>query len=160
MRELSIPPYRPRVPFEACQPELYTLMLRCWTELPSDRPESDRVRSQLKQVPGNRSGNLMDDLLQRMERYAKDLETLVNERTAAFMDEKKRSEELLYQMLPRYVITYPLGAVRGLHGATNFIRRDLNPSSRLVSLARSLHIFLCNLKPTRPEYSIDTIPQE
>ena len=43
----------------------------------------------------------MDNLLQRMEKYARDLEELVNERTSAFMDEKKRSEELLYQMLPR-----------------------------------------------------------
>jgi len=77
-------------------------MLRCWSEVPADRFEADKLRSQLRQIPGNKSGNLMDNLLERMEKYARDLEELVNERTSAFMDEKKRSEELLYQMLPRW----------------------------------------------------------
>ena len=76
-------------------------MLRCWSEMPADRFDSDALRRQLRSIPGNKSGNLMDNLLQRMEKYARDLEELVNERTSAFMDEKKRSEELLYQMLPR-----------------------------------------------------------
>ena len=41
-------------------------------------------------------------LLHRMEQYANNLEGLVEERTNAFLEEKKRSEELLYQVLPRY----------------------------------------------------------
>ena len=69
--------------------------------MPADRFDCDALRRQLRSIPGNKSGNLMDNLLQRMEKYARDLEELVNERTSAFMDEKKRSEELLYQMLPR-----------------------------------------------------------
>ena len=44
-------------------------------------------------------------LLHRMEQYANNLEGLVEERTKAFLDEKRRSEELLYQVLPRYIIT-------------------------------------------------------
>jgi len=45
--------------------------------------------------------NLMDDLLQRMEQYANNLEALVEEKTAQLSQEKRRSEELLYQVLPR-----------------------------------------------------------
>ncbi|XP_055342846.1 atrial natriuretic peptide receptor 1-like [Paramacrobiotus metropolitanus] len=103
VREGEVPPFRPRVPFDACPPELYSIMTRSWSESSEDRFDNARLRVHLKQVPGNKSGNLMDNLLQRMERYAKDLEAIVNERTAAFMDEKKRSEELLYQMLPQAV---------------------------------------------------------
>ncbi|OQV23852.1 Atrial natriuretic peptide receptor 1 [Hypsibius exemplaris] len=103
VRDCLIPPFRPRVPFDAGPPELYSIMLRCWSEMPADRFETDKLRAQLRLIPGNKSGNLMDNLLQRMEKYARDLEELVNERTSAFMDEKKRSEELLYQMLPRPV---------------------------------------------------------
>ena len=43
----------------------------------------------------------MDNLLSRLEQYAENLEALVEERTQAFLDEKKKSEELLYRVLPR-----------------------------------------------------------
>ena len=43
----------------------------------------------------------MDDLLQRMESYANNLESLVEERTLQYLDEKKRVEELLYRLLPK-----------------------------------------------------------
>lgn len=45
----------------------------------------------------------MDDLLRRMEQYANNLETLVEEKTEQLSMEKRRTEELLYQVLPRYV---------------------------------------------------------
>lgn len=46
--------------------------------------------------------NLMDDLLRRMEQYANNLESLVEEKTEQLSMEKRRTEELLYQVLPRY----------------------------------------------------------
>lgn len=49
------------------------------------------------------SENLIDDLLRRMEQYASNLEVLVSEKTAELSAEKRRSEELLYQVLPRPV---------------------------------------------------------
>lgn len=48
----------------------------------------------------------MDDLLSRMEQYANNLESLVEEKTEQLSLEKKRSEELLYQVLPRYNVAY------------------------------------------------------
>uniref|UniRef100_T1GMB8 Guanylate cyclase domain-containing protein n=1 Tax=Megaselia scalaris TaxID=36166 RepID=T1GMB8_MEGSC len=47
------------------------------------------------------SENLMDDLLRRMEQYANNLESLVEEKTEQLSMEKRRTEELLYQVLPR-----------------------------------------------------------
>lgn len=41
--------------------------------------------------------------MRRMEQYANNLESLVEERTNAYMDEKKRAEDLLYRMMPVYV---------------------------------------------------------
>ncbi len=52
---------------------------------------------------GEQGGNILDDLLKRMEQYAENLESLVEDRTQAFLDEKKKSEELLYQVLPKLV---------------------------------------------------------
>lgn len=44
----------------------------------------------------------MDDLLRRMEQYANNLESLVEEKTEQLSMEKRRTEELLFQVLPRY----------------------------------------------------------
>lgn len=38
-----------------------------------------------------------------MEQYANNLETLVEERTADYLEEKRKCEELLYQLLPKSV---------------------------------------------------------
>lgn len=56
-------------------------------------------------VLSGRDGNLLDTLLRRMENYANNLEQLVEDRTNAFLEEKKKSEQLLYQVLPRCVST-------------------------------------------------------
>ena len=49
----------------------------------------------------NTGTSILDNLLSRMEQYANNLEELVEERTAAFLEEKKRAETLLYELLPR-----------------------------------------------------------
>jgi len=45
-------------------------------------------------------GNLVENLLHRLEQYALNLESLVEERTAAYHEEKQKADDLLYQMLP------------------------------------------------------------
>jgi atrial natriuretic peptide receptor A len=46
-------------------------------------------------------GNILDNLLSRMEQYANNLEALVEERTADYLEQKKKAEDLLYLMLPK-----------------------------------------------------------
>ena len=47
-----------------------------------------------------RSGNIMDNLLSRMEQYANNLESLVEERTQSYLDEKRRCEvRVLYHVI-------------------------------------------------------------
>ena len=48
----------------------------------------------------SKGSNIMDNLMRRMEQYANNLESLVEERTNAYMDEKKKAEDLLYRMMP------------------------------------------------------------
>ena len=48
-----------------------------------------------------RSTNVMDNMIKMMERYSNHLEEMIDERTKEIEDEKKRSEQLLYRMLPR-----------------------------------------------------------
>ena len=47
--------------------------------------------------------SVMELLLKRMEQYANNLENLVEERTEDYLVEKNRTEDLLYQLLPKYL---------------------------------------------------------
>ena len=46
----------------------------------------------------------MDNMLQMMEKYANNLEELVEEKTQQYMDEKKKADMLLYSMMPVLVV--------------------------------------------------------
>ncbi|KAG8227358.1 hypothetical protein J437_LFUL003347 [Ladona fulva] len=83
---------------------LHELMERCWSDTPEERPSFEGIRSVVaKRLMKGHCENLMDDLLRRMEQYATNLEALVSEKTDQLSQEKRRSEELLYQVLPRQV---------------------------------------------------------
>ena len=43
----------------------------------------------------------MDNMLDMMEKYANNLEEIVEQRTSELVEEKKKTDALLYRMLPR-----------------------------------------------------------
>ena len=59
------------------------------------------MRATVKRInKESRSGNIMDNLLSRMEQYANNLESLVEERTQSYLDEKRRCEvRLLHHVI-------------------------------------------------------------
>ena len=93
--------FRPTVEKTEMKSELASLMTNCWAEDPKERPDIGNVRSVVKKInKDNNSSNILDDLLSRMEQYANNLETLVEERTQSYLDEKKKCENLLHEILP------------------------------------------------------------
>lgn len=42
----------------------------------------------------------MDNMIQKLEKYANNLEDIVEERTQQLVEEKKKTDTLLYRMLP------------------------------------------------------------
>ncbi|KAL3253719.1 hypothetical protein MRX96_054498 [Rhipicephalus microplus] len=100
----TTPPFRPEVSPDECPADMLRLMRACWAEAPTDRPTISEVRHAVKKITkGLSSKNFFDNLLQRMEQYANNLESLVEEKTQSLLEEKKRTDELLYQLLPKYV---------------------------------------------------------
>ena len=45
--------------------------------------------------------NILDNMVQMLEKYATNLEDLVQSRTVELVEEKKKTDALLYRMLPR-----------------------------------------------------------
>jgi hypothetical protein len=48
-----------------------------------------------------RKMNIVDTMFRMLEKYSTDLEDLVKDRTLQLEEEKKKTELLLYRMLPR-----------------------------------------------------------
>ncbi|XP_046802914.1 guanylate cyclase 32E [Lucilia cuprina] len=75
----------------------------CWEEDPELRPDIRLVRMKLKELQAGLKPNIFDNMLSIMEKYAYNLEGLVQERTTQLYEEKKKTDMLLNQMLPRSV---------------------------------------------------------
>ncbi|EGT39240.1 hypothetical protein CAEBREN_09776 [Caenorhabditis brenneri] len=84
-------------------PALLHLIRDCWTERPSERPSIEQVRSHLNGMKDGRKSNLMDHVFNMLETYASTLEEEVSDRTKELVEEKKKSDVLLYRMLPKMV---------------------------------------------------------
>ena len=97
-------PFRPVVNCEDCPRNLIKLMETCWSENPDIRPDFVKIKPYFKKISkGLTSTNFLDNLLNRMEQYAENLEKIVEEKAAIVIEEKNRAEELLYQILPQFV---------------------------------------------------------
>ncbi|XP_023219656.1 atrial natriuretic peptide receptor 1-like isoform X1 [Centruroides sculpturatus] len=96
-------PFRPYLGEYICE-EGRKMIARCWSEDPFDRPDFQYLKSVIRKLNReNENGNILDNLLSRMEQYANNLEALVEERTADYLEEKRKAEDLLYQLLPKTV---------------------------------------------------------
>ncbi|KAG0414670.1 hypothetical protein HPB47_008162 [Ixodes persulcatus] len=97
-------PFRPLLEEDCCSEEVAQMIRRCWSEDPAERPDFHSLKPLIRRFNKERQGvNILDNLLSRMEQYANNLEKLVEERTASYLEEKRKAEDLLYQLLPRSV---------------------------------------------------------
>ncbi|XP_025086128.1 atrial natriuretic peptide receptor 1-like isoform X1 [Pomacea canaliculata] len=62
-----------------------------------------RVLRQMRKLSPFKTTNIMDNMLKMMERYSSRLEDIVAERTAQLAEEKRKTDALLYRMLPQNV---------------------------------------------------------
>ncbi|ELU07786.1 hypothetical protein CAPTEDRAFT_103278 [Capitella teleta] len=99
-------PFRPRIPSTgsgADQSVMVAKMKECWAEDPNHRPSFSVLKQFLRKLNKGRKTNIMDNMIAKLEKYASNLEDVVSQRTAQLMEEKKKTDSLLYRMLPRVV---------------------------------------------------------
>ncbi len=104
LRMGTVPPFRPEVAPDECPKALLDLMHDCWSEIPVARPDFVQIKPKLRKITkGVSSRNFLDNLLSRMEQYSGNLEQMVVEKTESLMEEKRKTEEILYQLLPKFI---------------------------------------------------------
>uniref|UniRef100_H3C6S4 guanylate cyclase n=1 Tax=Tetraodon nigroviridis TaxID=99883 RepID=H3C6S4_TETNG len=97
------PFFRPTTDNRCHSEELTILMEGCWAEDPAERPDFGHIKIYVAKLNKEGSTSILNNLLSRMEQYANNLENLVEERTQAYLEEKRKAENLLYQILPHSV---------------------------------------------------------
>uniref|UniRef100_A0A8C2H0G9 Atrial natriuretic peptide receptor 2 n=1 Tax=Cyprinus carpio TaxID=7962 RepID=A0A8C2H0G9_CYPCA len=97
------PYFRPTTDNSRHCEELTILMEGCWAEDSAERPDFSHIKIFIAKFNKEGSTSILNNLLSRMEQYANNLENLVEERTQAYLEEKRKAENLLYQILPHSV---------------------------------------------------------
>ncbi|XP_018045826.1 PREDICTED: receptor-type guanylate cyclase Gyc76C-like [Atta colombica] len=102
------PPFRPNLNVLSeskanCADYVVITIMDCWAENPELRPDFKMIRTRLKRMKAGWHRNIMDQMMNMMEKYASNLEDLVTQRTGLLLEEKKKTEDLLHRMLPKPV---------------------------------------------------------
>ncbi|XP_072312258.1 guanylate cyclase 2G [Eucyclogobius newberryi] len=96
-------PLRPSLSEEQCEENINSLLRACWSENPDHRPPFGSIRRQLRETSPDSHANILDNMVDKLEKYANHLEDVVEDRTNQLTAEKARADRLLSTMLPRYI---------------------------------------------------------
>ncbi|XP_056308972.1 guanylyl cyclase C [Danio aesculapii] len=103
--------FRPDLSFEGVgetEAELFVLIKSCWEEDPEKRPDFKRIEGALGKIFSNlhnqANASYMDNLIRRLQMYSRNLEHLVEERTALYKAERDRADQLNFMLLPGPVV--------------------------------------------------------
>ncbi|XP_075688232.1 atrial natriuretic peptide receptor 1-like [Rhinoderma darwinii] len=97
--DLSAGKYDPDCPNQADYSEL---IQKCWAHNPMLRPPFEQIKKSLEKMNPHRVSPV-DMMMNLMEKYSKHLEAIVAERTQDLLQEKQKTDRLLYSMLPKPV---------------------------------------------------------
>ncbi|CBY40944.1 unnamed protein product, partial [Oikopleura dioica] len=80
--------------------EMANTIVACWAQNPLDRPELERLRKTMTSGPRK---DMVDDLATRLQDYTTKLDQMVDQKTRKIAEEKMKSEDLVYNLLPKSV---------------------------------------------------------
>ncbi|KAL6460635.1 hypothetical protein MHYP_G00306010 [Metynnis hypsauchen] len=103
--------FRPDLNFETAgekEVEVFVLIKNCWDEDPEKRPDFKKIENILGKIFSNlnnqANASYMDNLIRRLQMYSRNLEHLVEERTALYKAERDRADQLNFMLLPGPVV--------------------------------------------------------
>ncbi|XP_055956659.1 atrial natriuretic peptide receptor 2 [Patella vulgata] len=105
----SCPPLRPNTSLKdpddntGIPVHIIALMESCWAEESDNRPEVGDIKKTIIRFNNGRKANIVDNMIVLLERYANNLEEIVDQRTSELIQERRKSDMLLKRMLPTII---------------------------------------------------------
>uniref|UniRef100_A0A673JCX3 Guanylate cyclase n=1 Tax=Sinocyclocheilus rhinocerous TaxID=307959 RepID=A0A673JCX3_9TELE len=102
--------FRPDLNFENTserEQEVCMLIRNCWDEDPDRRPDFKKIENTLWKIvslDNQEHESYMENLIRRLQMYSRNLERLVEERTALYKAERDRADCLNFMLLPGPVV--------------------------------------------------------
>ncbi|XP_060098656.1 guanylate cyclase 2G-like [Heteronotia binoei] len=96
-------PLRPPLSAEKCNERIFVLLTACWDECPARRPPFCYTKKELREASPEGHFSILDNMVNKLEKYANHLEEVVEARTTQLVAEKKKTEKLLSAMLPGFI---------------------------------------------------------
>ncbi|KAM4642158.1 atrial natriuretic peptide receptor 2-like [Discoglossus pictus] len=84
------------------QADYSEVIKKCWAQNPMMRPPFEQIKKSLDRMNPHKVSPV-DMMMNLMEKYSKHLEAIVAERTQDLLQEKQKTDRLLYSMLPKPV---------------------------------------------------------
>ncbi len=97
-------PFRPKLPHDQLPNKWITLINECWCEDISVRPTFHGIIHKLNAINEGKCVNLIDNMVNLLEHYTRDLELSVIEKSNELVEEQLKMEKLLYELLPKNVV--------------------------------------------------------
>eukprot|EP00061_Rhincodon_typus_P017507 g46222.t1 len=94
---------RPTLSAEKCSEQIVTLLTACWDECADRRPHFQSIKQALRKASPEGEVSILDSMVHKLEKYANHLEEVVEERTNQLMVEKRKTDQLLSNLLPRFI---------------------------------------------------------
>ncbi len=94
------PLFRPHIPTESCSKQWKDLIESCWEEYPENRPKFSQIITSIFLINKKKNVSLVDNMVNRLATYTKQLEDTVLERANELVDEKSKVIHILSELLP------------------------------------------------------------
>ncbi|XP_055338427.1 atrial natriuretic peptide receptor 2-like [Paramacrobiotus metropolitanus] len=104
IKSFHVPPCRPFIP-DGCPKGLKALMDSCWTDAPQTRPSMLTINKIILTIPGlQKPISYTQAIMDRLESFADELAHEVHHRTQEYIDEKKKADDILHEIIPKSIV--------------------------------------------------------